>query len=493
MLIPFDKLTRKYDMKINGILHIGAHKCEELKMYNKYGILNDKIIWIEANPKLVEKMANKNKSVIIKNIICCDTDIGKTKLNIANNGQSSSILGLGTHAQHYPNIEYVDFIEVQNGRIDTMYAKDNIPPDFANFLNIDIQGAELLALKGMGVLLTHFEYIYTEVNREYVYDNCSLISDVDDYLSKFNFKRVETLWTDAGWGDALYVKPKNYGVLKNVRCSREIWNIKGIKLQDALDMASSDPRVKALHWYNQDGGDGRVGGVKGWYQGAGGDVGVVSNDEWDTIIIKQKCMAFDIGANVGLWSNANIHNYDKIISVEASPITFERLKHNCENEKIKPLNYAICDNDGMDITFFQAENDTLSTINKEWLESTHSRFHGQKYNEIVCKTKTLDNLISEYGKPDLIKIDVEGGEFECIKSLTHKVDCLCFEWASETNDITFKCLDYLQSLGFNKFYIQKHDTYTFLPKTLEYYELCIAKENLLRQKLKKDWGMIWCR
>ena len=28
-------------------------------------------------------------------------------------------------------------------------------------------------------------------------------------------------------------------------------------------------------------------------------------------------------------------------------------------------------------------------------------------------------------------------------SLTKKVDTLCFEWAAEVNDITFKCLDYL--------------------------------------------------
>ena len=63
-------------------------------------------------------------------------------------------------------------------------------------------------------------------------------------------------------------------------------------------------------------------------------------------------------------------------------------------------------------------------------------------------------MIRQSIKPDLLKIDVEGGEYECIKSLKQKVDCLCFEWAAEMNDITYKCLEYLSVLGFTKFYIQ---------------------------------------
>ena len=138
MLIPFKKITKKYNMKIHGILHIGAHNCEELGTYNEYGLKNNQIIWVEANPKLVEQNLSVDKNRIIKNFICCDTDQGKTKLNIANNGQSSSILELGTHAKSYTSIKYNGFIEVNNNRIDTMYNQDKIPNNFANFLNIDI-------------------------------------------------------------------------------------------------------------------------------------------------------------------------------------------------------------------------------------------------------------------------------------------------------------------------------------------------------------------
>lgn len=235
MLIPFSEITKKYNMKIHGILHIGAHNCEELVAYNEYGIKNSEIIWVEANPKLVEQNIRVDKSRIIKNFICSDRDHVKTKLNIANNSQSSSILELGTHAKSYPHIKYNNFVEVNSHRIDTIYNQDKIPKNFANFLNIDIQGAELLALKGMGDLINYFDYIYLEVNRDYVYKNCALVHEIDKYLSKYNFLRVETSWTDAQWGDALYIKIKNnFYLQKNVRsCSDEIWQINST-LEEAL-------------------------------------------------------------------------------------------------------------------------------------------------------------------------------------------------------------------------------------------------------------------
>lgn len=290
MLIPFSKIVDKYNMKIHGILHIGAHKCEELIEYNKYGIKNNDIIWVEANPKLVEENLNIDKTRIVKNFICCDTNEGKTKLNIANDSELSSILELGTYSKSYPSIKYNTFIEVDNCRIDKMYYEDKISKNFANFLNINIQGAELKALKGIGDLIYYFDYVYLKVNKDYVYKKCALIDEIDLYLSKYNYKRVETAWTNAHWGDALYIRIKdnfNFHVVKNIRYSEEIWQVREITLEDALEKAKLDPRVKVLHWYKKDGGHGLIDGVSGWYQGAGGSIETLANNDWDTIILKK--------------------------------------------------------------------------------------------------------------------------------------------------------------------------------------------------------------
>ena len=41
-------------------------------------------------------------------------------------------------------------------------------------------------------------------------------------------------------------------------------------------------------------------------------------------------MYFDIGANIGNWSLANVDKCNKIITVEASPSTFQKLSNNCK-------------------------------------------------------------------------------------------------------------------------------------------------------------------
>ena len=82
-----------------------------------------------------------------------------------------------------------------------------------NFLNLDIQGAELKALKGMEEYLSKVDYIYTEVNSEYVYEKCAIVNEIDSYLMAFGFIRTETAWysedggrSSHGWGDAFYIR-----------------------------------------------------------------------------------------------------------------------------------------------------------------------------------------------------------------------------------------------------------------------------------------------
>ena len=49
MLIPLFELKKKYRLNLSGILHIGAHECEELHSYMYCGVPPEKIIWIEGN------------------------------------------------------------------------------------------------------------------------------------------------------------------------------------------------------------------------------------------------------------------------------------------------------------------------------------------------------------------------------------------------------------------------------------------------------------
>jgi hypothetical protein len=75
-----------------------------------------------------------------------------------------------------------------------------------NFINMDVQGYELEVLKGAENTLKYIDYVYCEVNRDEVYENNAYIEQIDDFLGKYNMKRVETDWSGNIWGDAFYVK-----------------------------------------------------------------------------------------------------------------------------------------------------------------------------------------------------------------------------------------------------------------------------------------------
>lgn len=203
MLINFNDIVLKYG-KPCGIIHIGAHLTEEKNDYLKYNL--DNTIWIEANPYLFETIkVNGLEKERFFNYAMTDTDDKLIQLNITNNGQSSSILELEKHKIHHPDIYVSNTVNVSSKRMDTLINENNLDIDKYDFLNIDVQGVELLVLKGFGDYLKKIRYIYTEVNTDYLYKNCALISEIDSYLKDFNFTRVETNMTKFKWGDALYV------------------------------------------------------------------------------------------------------------------------------------------------------------------------------------------------------------------------------------------------------------------------------------------------
>jgi FkbM family methyltransferase len=192
---------QKYQMKIHGILHIGAHECEEERDYHEFNIQN--IIWLEALQEKVDKFPNKN----IHQIVVDAEDNKEVTFQITNNHQSSSIYELQEHHKHHPHIHVIEQRTLFTKRIDTFYREQNLPSNYANFVNLDIQGNELNALKSMGdEILSNIQYIYTEVNIDYLYKNIALLLELDAYLQEKGFIRVEIHMTQFKWGDAFYIR-----------------------------------------------------------------------------------------------------------------------------------------------------------------------------------------------------------------------------------------------------------------------------------------------
>lgn len=212
MLIDFRKLFPKYNIKPQGVLHVGANVGEEAPVYDELGINN--VVWVEANPYICQKTVDnvsKYRHTVL-NFAATDED-GQVILHESNNGsQSSSILELGTHKEQHPDVYYVRDIPVLGQRIDALMEPRTMLMDVRcdvsrlDFLNMDIQGAEMKALRGMINLLGQFKWLYLEVNKAEVYKGCAHVNDLDLFLNGFGFKRVETHSWIGDWSDALYIR-----------------------------------------------------------------------------------------------------------------------------------------------------------------------------------------------------------------------------------------------------------------------------------------------
>jgi FkbM family methyltransferase len=189
-------LFKKYGIAATGVIHVGAFDGEEVPTYRAMGFLT--AVYIEASPLVAAKFAARWNRIPIT---CAVADYdGTAMLNVANNGQSSSILPLAEHARLYPGIKYDYAVKVP------CLMLDSIAP-IGNFLHLDIQGAELKALRGASRTLERIDAIVCEVNMVEMYKGCPLIGEIDEYLSQRGFRRVE-LFTGPHpeWGDAFYVR-----------------------------------------------------------------------------------------------------------------------------------------------------------------------------------------------------------------------------------------------------------------------------------------------
>lgn len=209
MLIPFDFLFEKYKIKATGVCHCGASIGEEADAYYKNGIKRS--IWIEAIPEiffdLTDRLFPYSDAVAI-NACISDKDGDVVEFHVSsNNGASSSFLELGTHAVVHPDVKYIRDIKCTTKRLITIFNENKLDIKDYTFWNMDLQGVELLALKGMGLLLSYVDYAYLEVNKAHLYVGCALIEEIDAYMKMFDFERVETEWAgNTNWGDAFYIK-----------------------------------------------------------------------------------------------------------------------------------------------------------------------------------------------------------------------------------------------------------------------------------------------
>ena len=89
-------------------------------------------------------------------------------------------------------------------------------------------------------------------------------------------------------------------------------------------------------------------------------------------------------------------------------------------------------------------------MSSEWISRVKQteRFGNNQWSSTVqVQVTTLDELISMYGLPVFIKIDVEGYEYEVISGLSQPVRFISIEFTPEYFENSVKVLEHLSLLG----------------------------------------------
>lgn len=219
-------------------------------------------------------------------------------------------------------------------------------------------------------------------------------------------------------------------------------------------------------------------------------------------------LLFDIGANRGDAVVVGLAMGYKVVALEPAPRIYKELVSNfIYNPNVVPLKVAVSDTDNQTISFYEADEDGLSTMNKDWLTSDNMPYAGKGFREITATTITLDTLAELYGTPDLIKIDVEGAEWSVFKGMTKYLGQLTFEWTDVTIPQHQEQLRYLKFLGYTKVAPQYIVNHLEEPKTwfpLEDFSLDVWHSATKRHWEEGGWktaglrptadvGMLWLR
>lgn len=203
MLLNFKKLVSKYNIKADGVIAVGAHFGEEHPDYVTAGI--KRFVYIEPCAAAFNVLKNKfsaHHHIQLFNCACGEVECEQVMYTGSQNeGQSNSLLKMAKHTQIHPGITLPNTELVTVKRLDSL----GLAHKGYQLLVIDCQGFEGRVLKGATETLKQMNFVYTEVNRDEVYQGCTLVDELDELLHEFD--RVETgAWVGGMWSDSLYVR-----------------------------------------------------------------------------------------------------------------------------------------------------------------------------------------------------------------------------------------------------------------------------------------------
>jgi FkbM family methyltransferase len=159
--------------------------------------------------------------------------------------------------------------------------------------------------------------------------------------------------------------------------------------------------------------------------------------------VRRGDLAFDIGANVGSYSEVFCELGAKVVAVEPNPQCCQNLRRLAHASPLYVENCAAGDLPGK-ATLRICEHSGLSTLTNDWHEASQqspanrdAKWTGTLEVEII----TLDQLAGRYGVPDFVKIDAEGYDDQVLRGMSFRPRALQFEFNRWLPAVALRCFD----------------------------------------------------
>lgn len=206
MFLDIKAITEKYHIETKHIVHAGAHHGQELEIYD--GLNPDEVWLFEPQKEAFSFLRNSSNQFRWAKCyhLALGSQVGTSKIykSHSNTGESSSLLPPHKHLEHFPTVTFGGEENVQVETLDNLIELNSL--FVPSVLCMDTQGYEMEILRGASKTLSSVKLIITEFSTKEMYKGCPLLSDMDEFLLKQGFNRIETFWQDDCWGDAAYVK-----------------------------------------------------------------------------------------------------------------------------------------------------------------------------------------------------------------------------------------------------------------------------------------------
>jgi FkbM family methyltransferase len=162
-------------------------------------------------------------------------------------------------------------------------------------------------------------------------------------------------------------------------------------------------------------------------------------------------LAFDIGSHVGDRIGAFRRCGAHVVALEPQPDCARVIRTIYAGDAGVGLIEAACGSKpGTLPLLVNSANPTVTTASREFVEAADGAggWAGQVWDrQIEVPVMTLDGLIAEHGRPDFVKIDVEGFEAEVLAGLSVMLPALSFEFTTIQRDVAYLCMARLDALG----------------------------------------------